>query len=63
MPHGKPAGMRCVHLDAENLCCLYGKAERPKFCLTYLPTEELCGGSRDEALKLTAKLEVMTITD
>ena len=63
MPQGKPAGVRCVHLDAENLCSLYHKNERPKFCTTYLATEEFCGSSRDEALKLIAKLEVMTVTD
>jgi hypothetical protein len=62
MPQGKPAGVRCVHLDAENLCNLYQKNERPKFCITYLATEEFCGSSRDEALELIAKLEVMTIT-
>lgn len=62
MPHGKPAGVRCVHLDAENLCSLYRKTERPKVCIAYRATEEFCGSSRGEALKLIAKLEVVTIT-
>jgi uncharacterized protein len=62
MPLGKPSGVRCVHLDAENLCSLYGKTERPKICIAYMPTEEFCGSSRNEALKLIATLEVMTVT-
>jgi len=62
MPQGKPAGVRCVNLDSENLCSLYQKAERPEVCIAYTATAELCGSSRDEALKLIAKLEVMTLT-
>jgi len=62
MPQGKPAGVRCVHLDSENLCDLYRKDERPKVCIEYSATEEFCGRSRDEALKLIAILEVITIT-
>lgn len=62
MPQGKPAGVRCVQLDEENLCSFYGKTERPKFCITYMATEEFCGSTRGEALKLIAKLEVMTVT-
>ncbi len=30
MPHGKSAGVRCIHLTIEGLCGLFGKPERPK---------------------------------
>jgi uncharacterized protein len=62
MAQGKPAGVRCVNLTSENLCSLYQKDERPKVCITYRFTEEFCGSSMDEALKLIAKLEVVTVT-
>ena len=62
MPQGKPAGERCVHLDDENLCSLYQKNERPHFCVTYMATKEFCGSTREEALELIAKLEVITVT-
>jgi len=62
MPNGKPAGGRCLHLTEQNLnlCCLYGKAERPSFCVSYQATEEFCGTSRTTALKQLSSLEVMT---
>jgi len=60
MLHGKPAGVRWLNLTEQNLCSLYGKAERPSFCLSYQATEEFCGTSRSTALKQLAILEVMT---
>ena len=30
MPLGKPAGVRCVHLSAEQLCQLFGQPQRPE---------------------------------
>ncbi|MBS7673106.1 YkgJ family cysteine cluster protein, partial [Vibrio cholerae] len=32
MPQGKPAGVRCVHLSAEQLCQLFGQPQRPAVC-------------------------------
>ena len=29
MPEGKPAGVRCVHLDEQNRCAIFGRPERP----------------------------------
>ncbi|MEI0618555.1 YkgJ family cysteine cluster protein, partial [Pseudomonas aeruginosa] len=29
MPAGKPAGVRCLHLDENHLCGLFGRPERP----------------------------------
>ena len=50
MPEGKPAGVRCVQLDANNLCMLFGSPLRPMVCgqFDYDPT--VCGEHRDEAL-------------
>ena len=59
---GQTPGVRCVHLDADNLCSLYLNSARPVVCITYETSEEFCGSTRDEALELIAKLEVMTVT-
>ena len=32
MPNGKPAGVRCVQLDDDNLCKLFGTPQRPAVC-------------------------------
>lgn len=60
MPHGKPAGIPCVQLDDDYRCRLFGKAERPAFCASLRPMASMCGGSRDEALEVIARLEVAT---
>lgn len=60
MPNGKPAGVRCVHLDNRNRCALWGKPERPKICGDFSPSEDFCGGDREEALVLIGELERST---
>ncbi len=60
MPYGKPAGVRCVHLDERNLCVLYDHPGRPGFCRSYRPSEDLCGTSREFALARLAILEERT---
>jgi Fe-S-cluster containining protein len=60
MPHGKPAGVRCVQLSDDNLCRLFGQPERPAVCVNLRPMEEMCGASRDEALVYLAWLERQT---
>jgi len=32
MPNAKPAGARCVQLDADNACAIFGRPERPAVC-------------------------------
>jgi len=61
MPHGKPAGVRCIQLDSTNLCLLFGKPERPAVCVRLRPEAAMCGASRDEAMRLLAALEIATI--
>ncbi len=60
MPRGKPAGVRCVQLSADNLCLLFGKPERPAVCQRLSSSLEMCGESADYALAWLAKLERAT---
>ena len=60
MADGKPAGSRCVQLTDENHCGIYGEAGRPAVCGSYQATEEYCGATRGDALRLLAELELVT---
>ncbi len=60
MPDGKPAGARCANLTDNNECTLYGRPERPAFCLGYSPTAELCGRTYAEAIRNIIALEKAT---
>ena len=60
MPFGKPAGVRCAQLTADNRCSLFGKPERPAVCANLLPGEEMCGGDNHEAMQNLIRLELLT---
>jgi uncharacterized protein len=60
MPNGKPAGVRCVQLDDENSCMIFGKPERPAFCGSLQPSEEMCGETREQAIAWLTHLEHIT---
>ena len=60
MPHGKPAGVPCVQLDARLRCRLFGRPERPAVCASLRPAPDMCGAQRDEAMGLLAALEAAT---
>jgi len=60
MPQGKPAGVRCVQLTADNRCLLFGQPERPEVCTRLRPLEEMCGTTTEEALAYLAFLERAT---
>lgn len=60
MPQGKPAGVRCVQLDEANRCRIFGRPERPAFCGGLAPSPEMCGDSREHALRWLARLEELT---
>jgi uncharacterized protein len=60
MPNGKPAGVRCIQLDAQNRCMIFGKPERPAFCGSLQPSEEMCGDTREEAIAWLTHLEQLT---
>jgi hypothetical protein len=52
--------VRCVQLSPDNLCLLFGKADRPAVCLRLQPTRQMCGSSREEALRYLGELEEAT---
>ena len=57
MPHGKPAGQRCVQLDAANRCLIFGRADRPAVCGGLQPSPQMCGASREQAIHWLTALE------
>jgi hypothetical protein len=60
MPHGKPAGVRCVQLLADFRCAIFGRADRPAVCASLRPMADICGVNRLDALGLLARLELAT---
>ena len=60
MPHGKPAGVRCVQLTEDYRCAVFGKPERPDVCARLRPAFEMCGVDRDEAMTLLGAMEEAT---
>lgn len=60
MPNGKQAGERCIQLDKDNRCMLFGSPERPAFCIGLQPSEEMCGTSHAEAMFWLERLEQLT---
>lgn len=60
MQQGKQAGERCVQLDANNLCLLFNKPERPKVCLDFKPCPIVCGSTNEEAMSNLITLETLT---
>lgn len=60
MPNGKPAGARCIQLDEQDRCKIFGKPERPAVCGSLKPSEDMCGESREQALRWLTSLDVVT---
>ena len=60
MPNGKPAGVRCINLSADNLCLIFGHVDRPKLCDSFKATADVCGTNRADALYLISDLEAQT---
>ncbi len=60
MPHGKPAGVPCVQLDGAGRCRIFGEPDRPAVCSGLQPGPEMCGDSREHALRFLTALEVAT---
>ena len=62
MPDGKPANTVCVNLDPRDYRCrVWGTPQYPQLCERFLPSAEVCGASREEALVLIAEWEVLTL--
>lgn len=63
MPHGKPAGVACVQLDAQRRCRIFGQPERPAVCRQLMPALDMCGPDNDggqHARVYLARLEELT---
>jgi uncharacterized protein len=60
LPAGKPAGMRCIQLDDDERCRLFGRPERPAVCVSLRPTPEMCGDSRAQAMLWLSVLDHRT---
>jgi len=61
MPLGKPAGVRCIQLDEQDACKLFGSPQRPAVCGQLQPSSEMCGNDRTQALLWLTRLEVATL--
>ncbi|MEF9958866.1 MAG: YkgJ family cysteine cluster protein [Niameybacter sp.] len=60
MPKGKPASVRCIQLDEENRCKIFGHPERPRVCSGLQPSQEMCKACNEEAIKYLEELERLT---
>ena len=60
MPNGKPAGVRCIQLNDDNRCMIFGRPERPAFCGGLQPSQEMCGETREQAINWLTNLERLT---
>lgn len=63
MPGGKPAGVRCVQLDDNERCKIFGLPGRPAVCGSLQPAETMCGTSREQAMRWLSMLEHETRPD
>ncbi len=66
MPHGKPAGVPCIQLDAQLRCMIFGQPERPTVCGQLQASVEMCGPQDDRgqfALAYLSRLEKLTHPD
>ena len=59
-PQGKPAGVPCANLMADLRCALWQRPERPACCSGLQPSVEMCGDSREQALRWLGVLEEAT---
>jgi len=61
MPNGKPAGVRCIQLADDQRCRIFGQPDRPAFCAGLQPSHEMCGTSREGAIRWLSELERATL--
>jgi Fe-S-cluster containining protein len=60
MPNGKAAGVRCIQLDDDNGCKIFGQPGRPAVCASLQPSREMCGDTRAQAMLFLATLDRLT---
>jgi len=60
MPQGKPAGVRCIQLDKNEQCLIFGRPERPLVCASLQPSAAMCANTREQAMHWLTNLELLT---
>ncbi|ASN14559.1 MULTISPECIES: YkgJ family cysteine cluster protein [Pantoea] len=60
MPDGKPAGHKCVQLDENMRCKIFGHPDRPRVCGSLQPSTAMCGDNREQAIFWLGDLERAT---
>ena len=60
MPNDKSAGEPCVQLTEDLRCRLFGRPERPAVCSALRPDPDMCGDSREQALRWLGVVERQT---
>lgn len=63
MPQGKPAGVPCIQLTADNRCRLFGDPQRPRVCVSLSPSPEMCATENAEAMARLTRWERETAPD
>jgi uncharacterized protein len=53
----KPAGVRCIQLTDDNRCKIFGHPDRPEVCSSLQPSEDMCGDSREQAMRWLGYME------
>ncbi len=57
MPNGKPAGVRCIQLTDDERCAIFGRPERPAVCGSLMPSTDMCGETREQAMAWLGHVE------
>jgi uncharacterized protein len=60
MSEGKSAGVRCVQLDAENHCMIFGDPRRPSVCSSLRASFEMCGADENVAATRVHAMQFLT---
>ncbi|MCX5660905.1 MAG: YkgJ family cysteine cluster protein [Planctomycetota bacterium] len=60
MPQGKPAGVRCVNLDAQDRCRVWNTPVFPAVCRGFRPELSVCGQTAAEAMVNLTIMEAQT---
>ena len=55
-----PAGVRCIQLDEDEGCKIFGQPNRPAVCASLQPSREMCGDNRAQAMFYLATLDRLT---
>jgi len=56
----KPAGVRCIQLADDNRCLIFSHPDRPEVCASLQPSEDMCGDSREQAMRWLGHMERAT---